>query len=347
MRRYRLGVALALSAIWLTSCLGVAFPVTLPYHDDFESTPVNYYPTATGWHTWLPGVTAFVSNQVSYSPTRSFRLYSRGYVPRCDYLMLDSVPDRFAYQFSLYADPARGRQEYVGLAYYTLSSVPFVNYFSIRNQDGTNGSVFFTGATDLPAVWVGDFRIGQWVRLAALLDFQAEVADIWFGDVLVATGLPIEPRELWDAAAGAVTLNAFAVSEAKWNGSGYGAIYVDDVDLFEWAPPAVEATVDLKPETLNRKSAGARVTCYIELPEGCSLADIELGSLLLNGAVPANPFPAAIGDYDDDGIPDLMVKFDRAQLVAVLEPGDQVVELTGGLSDGTLLVGSDTVRVIH
>jgi hypothetical protein len=33
---------------------------------------------------------------------------------------------------------------------------------------------------------------------------------------------------------------------------------------------------------------------------------------MLEGTIPAEDHPTEIGDYDDDGITDLMIKFDRA-----------------------------------
>ena len=63
--------------------------------------------------------------------------------------------------------------------------------------------------------------------------------------------------------------------------------------------------------------------------------------------VPPLPKPIEIGDYDSDGTNDLMVKFDRQELIAVLEPGEQMIDLTGQLWDGRRLSGFNFVRVIH
>ena len=73
---------------------------------------------------------------------------------------------------------------------------------------------------------------------------------------------------------------------------------------------AVEATVDFDPDTLNLTSYKGRwVTCYIELPEGYDAGDILCDTVKLNGTVLCEKSDA--GDYDKDGIPDIMVKFDR------------------------------------
>jgi len=53
-------------------------------------------------------------------------------------------------------------------------------------------------------------------------------------------------------------------------------------------------------------------------------------------------------DHDGDGIPDLMVKFDREAVIELLEPGENVlVTISGNLDGGLLFEGTDTIRVIH
>jgi hypothetical protein len=107
------------------------------------------------------------------------------------------------------------------------------------------------------------------------------------------------------------------------------------------------AIVDIHPDTLNRRSVGRRVTCYIELPGEYPISDIDVDSLTLQGVIHPESDPTEIGDYDSDGTPDLMVKFDRNEVIELLQPGEQSIALTGQLDGGTALAGVDTVRVIH
>jgi len=110
----------------------------------------------------------------------------------------------------------------------------------------------------------------------------------------------------------------------------------------------VEAAIDIAPDTLNLKSKGKWITCYIELPEGYDVEDIDVGTIKLNDQVPAESHPTEIGDNDDDGIVDLMVKFDRAAVQQILPAGDEVeITVTGELNDGTSFAGNDTIRVIN
>ncbi len=109
--------------------------------------------------------------------------------------------------------------------------------------------------------------------------------------------------------------------------------------------PRINATLDFDPDTLNLGSQGQFVTTYIELPGGFNVSDIVISSLMLNISVPALSTPIEIGDYDSDGITDLMVKFDRQEVIEILDPGEHLVYLTGRLSDGTSLSGDEIIWV--
>lgn len=105
-------------------------------------------------------------------------------------------------------------------------------------------------------------------------------------------------------------------------------------------------TVDFDPDTLNLRSKGKFVTAYIELPEGYDVEEIEVSSIKFNNTIPALLKPTQVGDYDSDGIPDLMVKFDRAVIEGILNTSDAVkITITGKVS-GIDFKGSDSIRVI-
>jgi hypothetical protein len=121
----------------------------------------------------------------------------------------------------------------------------------------------------------------------------------------------------------------------------------------------IPAVIDIAPDLLNLKSKGEWITCYIELPEGYNVSDIDIYSIRLNDTFPVSllpkppvPVPTEIGDHDDDGIPDLMVKFNRTELtshiyhVLGITYGNVMLRITGNLTDGTPFEGSDTIRVI-
>lgn len=112
-----------------------------------------------------------------------------------------------------------------------------------------------------------------------------------------------------------------------------------------------ETIIDFDPDTLNLESKGKVVTAYIELPENFDVGQINISSILLNDSVPALAKPTEIGDYDQDGIPDLMVKFERNKVQAILNPGEKVlITLTGKVlyNDKHLdFKGDDIIRVLN
>ncbi|MCK4763771.1 MAG: hypothetical protein KAW12_16335 [Candidatus Aminicenantes bacterium] len=123
----------------------------------------------------------------------------------------------------------------------------------------------------------------------------------------------------------------------------------------------IEAIIDIKPETLNIKSKGKRLTTYIELPGGYAVENIDLSSVAIvevKGTQLVDPIyaesrPTSIGDYDGDGIADLMIKFSRRQLVKLkrLHLGlglnkDIDIKISGKLNDDTKFSGTDSIRLI-
>jgi hypothetical protein len=155
------------------------------------------------------------------------------------------------------------------------------------------------------------------------------------------------------------------------NGDGIGdtpyIIDADNIDHYPlmkpWAPtlpapPSLNATFKINPKALNLRSRGRWITAYIELPEGYNVSDINVSTVLLNGTVQAESRPIGIGDEDGDGIPDLMVKFSRAEVISYILANVDVAELferrfmtitlttTGCLNDGTPFQGSCNIKII-
>ncbi|MFB0567010.1 MAG: hypothetical protein ACETVM_00285 [Candidatus Bathyarchaeia archaeon] len=116
---------------------------------------------------------------------------------------------------------------------------------------------------------------------------------------------------------------------------------------YDTPPYTIDAIVDFDPDTLNLRSKGKFVMVYIQLPLGYEVSQIDAVTIKLNGIVAALTTPTEIGDYNNDGIDDMMVKFDRAVVHSIINI-DELVEviITGGLN-GICFKGSDTIRVIE
>ena len=128
-----------------------------------------------------------------------------------------------------------------------------------------------------------------------------------------------------------------------------------------WTPTplVINATIDIVPNTLNLRAKAKYITCFIELPEAYNVSSLDVSSILLNDTIPVDPFaPIIIGDYDNDTIPDLMVKFNGTEVIAYILANVNMTKLfeemfmtitltiTGKLHDGTSFYGSDTVRIM-
>ncbi len=124
------------------------------------------------------------------------------------------------------------------------------------------------------------------------------------------------------------------------------------------SPPAISAAIDIHPHTLNLRSKGKWITCFIELPKGYDANDIDGSTVMLNETIPISLLdvpapkrvPTKIGPYDGDSIPDLIVQFDIAMVSELIlsrdiKYGNVTLTITGEIN-GTSFEGSDSIRVI-
>lgn len=121
----------------------------------------------------------------------------------------------------------------------------------------------------------------------------------------------------------------------------------EDPDKNKKKDKTIEATIDIHPNTLNFKSKGKWITVYIELPSEFDVASITLSTILLNNLVAAENHPSNIGDVDNNGNPDLMIKFKRALVKETLTLQDYTeITIKGELSNGLEFEGVDVIRLI-
>ncbi len=144
---------------------------------------------------------------------------------------------------------------------------------------------------------------------------------------------------------------------ANWDFSSIWWMVSNDYPRLQWQIIVVPSTVDVEPDTLNKKSNGQWITAYITLPDGYNVTDIVPASINIvkieGESCPSEygqsadlSFTPQVGDRDEDGIPDLTVKFDRQTLVNVLCIDDFSITIEGNLSSGLKFSGTDKIRVI-
>jgi hypothetical protein len=107
------------------------------------------------------------------------------------------------------------------------------------------------------------------------------------------------------------------------------------------APPKIDATIDIDPNTLNLDSNGNWITGYVDFPTGYDVNDIDVDTVMLDNAISAD-----WGEVQDTT---QMLKFDRMATEDLIgAPTDSVeLEITGQITDGTPFDGTDSIRAIQ
>ncbi len=115
----------------------------------------------------------------------------------------------------------------------------------------------------------------------------------------------------------------------------------EDASIVLAPEPAIEAAIDIDPDTLNLSSKGKWITCYICLPEDYDVADIDPNSVLLEYEIQPESFRL------DEQQQVAIAKFSRSEVQGILDVGEVELTITGQLMDGTVFEGTDVIRVIN
>jgi DNA-binding beta-propeller fold protein YncE len=109
------------------------------------------------------------------------------------------------------------------------------------------------------------------------------------------------------------------------------------------------ADIRVTPRTLNLQSRGRFVEGLIELapPATVGAADIDVSTVLLQDTIPVVPGSAELYDEDEDGIDDLVVKFDRVAFQTIMPLGEFVPVKISGEAGIHTFTGWDTIRTIR
>lgn len=108
--------------------------------------------------------------------------------------------------------------------------------------------------------------------------------------------------------------------------------------------PEMLTVVDIDPDTLNLNSNGNWITCYLVLPEGYNVAEIDPKTVMLEDSIVADWI------WFDEETQMAMAKFNRSAvndlLIELALSGDIELSVTGALADGRTFGGSDTIGVM-
>jgi len=126
----------------------------------------------------------------------------------------------------------------------------------------------------------------------------------------------------------------------------------DDAILYFWGKQksrgelVIKASVDITPDVLNVKSKGNWISCNIKLPDGYSVHNIDVDSILLEDKITIVDF-----SLNSDHI---ICKFDRQAVINYLDGfvGDVALEVTADMEDNLTnyesisFKGTDTIEII-
>ena len=253
--------------------------------------------------------------------------------------------------------------------------------FEVEINDRNDGRYGGSSGNDLKSIWVTATGCGNYFDLYIPYDTRFDTTvdgegDFTFsglrqngelGDYYFELKIPIEGSHPEDAKLSEGVPFGMMISFIDYDpvdNVGYGYWLLQGSYILETRPPVITATIDIDPDTLNLKSNGKWITAYIELPEGYNVADINRTTILLNDTIPVDsfwtdkPLESVIGDYDNDTIPDLMVKFERARVISYILANINKTKLfeekfmrvtltiTGKLNDGIPFQGSDIITIV-
>ena len=318
--------------------LGIAFMYSgialADLGDGFENYPVGQFPS----ENWTPSgnTNSYIVDTISYSGEKSFRLHGSlgGCWAAIAYREYTAIAP-FYVECAVYngseslsgCNPDRGYITLKTCPDWTCSGRKFIKFCG-------DGKIVGGGGLEL-----GTYFSETWYEVRIKYEIIAGTTvrlSYWINDEF--KGQENLSKYPWEG-----DLSYLGITALE------GTVWFDDIKVTSASP----ATIGINPGTLNLKSKGNWITAYIELPEDYSVEDIDINSIILskiNGNLIDPPLytvgPSEIGDYDGNDISDLMLKFDRQELIPLLEVGDAELIVSGELVDGLMFEGTDTIRVI-
>lgn len=232
----------------------------------------------------------------------------------------------------------------VGLAVHASGNVYVTDVGIHRIQAFTSSGAYLTQWGTLGS---GDGQFANPIGVALDASGNVYAADTQNNRVQVFTGTGSYLTQWGTSGSGSGELNApYGVAL-----DASGNVYVVDHDnqriqKFGPALTPIEMVFGLTPNTLNLASQGLWVMGFLEPASPYAASDIDIPSIRLNDTVPVDPAtPTALGDHDGNGVPDLMVKFNRLALELTVPEGDSVSVTVTGTVGGHAFSGTDYIRV--
>ena len=252
------------------------------------------------------------------------------------------------------------QQTFDSLTYFHLQRLNYENDGALEDMD-------YFRSTEQAVYWYNpsgtDYVVHQAAPIGTKWHYPLEQGDYIVREIVAIEAVTVPYGTFDDAYQQKVytCLNPGDLGQGKstdwyeWVVPGVG--FVKQVNDWVGNPPAtmelvdviIPADIDINPDTLNLQSKGKWITCYIRLPEGYDVADIDTESILLKGEVAnggVTPKRCRVHKAKKKAKKMLIVRFYRSEVQAIVEPGEVELTVSGELTDGTKFEGTDTITVI-
>lgn len=124
-----------------------------------------------------------------------------------------------------------------------------------------------------------------------------------------------EVKQLWEN----ITARIDTESNVIYGETGHLSIF----GVTRRAMPKATAHVEFNSEALNLRSESDWIHAHIELPRDHNVDAISLSTIMLNDTIPIElAGPIRVEDQDNDCVPDLMVSFNRTEVLEFLHSGN-------------------------
>jgi hypothetical protein len=265
---------------------------------------------------------------------------------------------------------------------------PISDAFSLELNDRDDGSYGGESGNDVKRVRVRPIGLGdyedKYVSLDEVFDstINGEGAFIYSGfrarngecgDYFFELRVPLDGSHPEDAVLSGGALFGMVGAFTDYDSAdevGYGYILFEGSFILQGcALPNFEVSVDFYPYLLNLMSVDREhhLECYEPTPVKCNwitavievinpeesfnVENIDVSSLIINQTIQVDPTaPANVSDFDEDGIPDLAVRFNRTEVIDFLiaedfQCGNVTLILEGEFSKIASFQGYGMIRV--
>lgn len=270
-----------------------------------------------------------------------------------------STDNGISWEMEINISTVMGNTQHVSWPDIAVSEEDIYAVYCVQDYSGGNREIFYSFSKDNGLNWTKDIQLSQsvpntynfnpsitllendiyiaWFHLYVFLKSSNNGGINWTPDTRLSN---VTSHQIWpDVASNQNSIHIVWVD----NRDGNEELYYKKI-LIE--PQKVFLNVNIDPDTLNLKSKGRWITAYIEISPDYDVSNIDITSLLLEDSISAEKHPVKIEDYNGNGILDLMVKFDRADLEDIVYPAPQFeLTITGRTYLGVPLEGSDSIRI--